>query len=79
MITDAAGAVAGTHTYDAYGQPTGSTGAATTPFCFAGQYRDGESALIYLRARYYDPSSAQFLSRDPAVGTTRRVQSPGVV
>jgi RHS repeat-associated protein len=27
---------------------------------------DAESGLQYLRARYYDPATAQFLTRDPA-------------
>lgn len=36
-----------------------------------GQYMDPETGLIYLRARYYDPATAQFLSRDPAVASTR--------
>lgn len=31
---------------------------------------DPETGLIYLRARYYDPSTGQFLSRDPAVAVT---------
>jgi len=35
------------------------------PFRYAGQYRDAESGLYYLRARYYDPATAQFLTRDP--------------
>jgi uncharacterized protein RhaS with RHS repeats len=29
------------------------------------------TVLYYLRARYYDPSTAQFLSRDPMAATTR--------
>ena len=28
-------------------------------------------SLCYLRARYYDPASGQFLSRDPLVSLTR--------
>jgi RHS repeat-associated protein len=36
----------------------------------SGRYIDTESGLIYLRARYYDPATAQFLSRDPLTATT---------
>jgi RHS repeat-associated protein len=39
-------------------------------FC-AGQYTDAESGLIYLRARYYDPATGQFLTRDPIESITR--------
>jgi RHS repeat-associated protein len=38
---------------------------------YAGQYTDAESGFYYdLRARYYDPAAAQFLSRDPLVALT---------
>ena len=70
-LTNQAGIVVGTETYDSYGNPTISTGTVTSPFGFSGQYRDAESGLTYLRARYYDPTTAQFLSRDPLVATTR--------
>jgi RHS repeat-associated protein len=71
LVTDQTGAVRATFTYDPYGNLSGSTGTATTPLLYAGQYRDAESGLYYLRARYYDPSTAQFLSRDPLVAATR--------
>jgi hypothetical protein len=32
---------------------------------------DPDSGFYYLRARYYDPSTAQFVGKDPAVGSTR--------
>jgi RHS repeat-associated protein len=70
-LTDQTGAVAGTAAFDAYGNATGSTGMAT-PFQFAGQYLDNESGLYYLRARYYEPATGQFTSRDPAVASTRQ-------
>ena len=35
------------------------------------QYTDPETGLIYLRARYYDPTTAQFLTRDPLDALTR--------
>ena len=70
-LTNAAGAVAATFSYDAYGNITGSTGASTTPLLYAGQYRDTESGFYYLRARYYDPSTAQFVTRDPLTPITK--------
>ncbi len=39
-------------------------------FCiFAGEYYDEESGHYYLRARYYDPVTARFISRDTYMGT----------
>src|SRR5206468_3681876 len=43
----------------------------TNPFRWAGQYRDAESGNYDLRARTYDPATAQFISRDPLESLTR--------
>jgi RHS repeat-associated protein len=53
------------YSYDAYGNTTASSGTASTPLRYAGQFQDPESDLYYLQARYYDPATAQFISRDP--------------
>jgi RHS repeat-associated protein len=37
---------------------------------FDGQYASTDTGLIYLRARTYDPATAQFLTVDPAVSLT---------
>lgn len=52
-----------------YGQPTHS-GTATTNLQFSGQYTDPETSLNYLRARYYDPTTTQFLTIDPQLAQT---------
>jgi RHS repeat-associated protein len=67
MLTNAAGEVTATFTYGPYGKPEGSTGSATTPLGFAGQLTDSATGLQFLRARFYDPATGQFLSRDPAI------------
>jgi RHS repeat-associated protein len=36
-----------------------------SPFLFHGQYFDYDAGLVYLRARFYDPYTGQFLERDP--------------
>jgi RHS repeat-associated protein len=71
-ITDSAANVVATYTYDPYGNLAASTGSVTNPYGWAGEYRDAESGLTYLRARYYDPGTAQFLNRDPLVDLTRQ-------
>jgi len=38
---------------------------------YDGQYTDEETGFQYLRARYYDPETGQFLSVDPIVALTR--------
>lgn len=74
-ITSVSGAPQQTYSYDPYGNTLITTGSLVQPFQFAGQYRDSESGLYYLRARYYDPATGQFISRDPAVATTRQPYS----
>jgi RHS repeat-associated protein len=69
-LTNQLGAVVATFTYSAYGGSS-SLGAASTPLRFAGQYVDSETALVYLRHRYYDPATGTFLSVDPAVSITQ--------
>jgi RHS repeat-associated protein len=70
LLTGATGTVTGKCTYGAYGAPT-CEGTATTPLGYDAQYTSSDTGLIYLRARVYDPATAQFLTVDPAVGTTR--------
>jgi len=40
----------------------------SNPFRYAGEVFDAESGMIYLRARYYDPSVGRFISEDTYKG-----------
>jgi RHS repeat-associated protein len=65
LLTDSSGASVATYQFDPYGNLVASSGSnITNPLRFAGQYQDSESGFYYLRTRYYDPASGQFLSRD---------------
>jgi RHS repeat-associated protein len=68
MLTNSTGESVGTASYTAYG--TRTTTGTTSPFGFAGQYTDAETGLQWLRARYYDPATAQFLTVDPITAAT---------
>jgi RHS repeat-associated protein len=70
MLTSSSGTVSGTTTFDGFGNKLGATGTASTPLGYDGQYTSADTGLIYLRARSYDPSTAQFLSVDPLVEMT---------
>jgi RHS repeat-associated protein len=69
LLTGSAGTTTGSITFDAYGNKVESTG-TTTPLGYDGQYTSSDTGLIYLRARTYDPATAQFLTVDPLVGIT---------
>jgi len=49
-----------------------TTTGTTTPFGYAGQYTDPATGLQYLRARYYDPATQQFLTVDPLLAQTEQ-------
>jgi RHS repeat-associated protein len=70
-LTDVDGAVVGAFSYDPYGRLVGSTGTVTTSLGYQGQYTDPSTGFMYLRARWYDPATAQFLTRDPLESVTR--------
>src|SRR5665647_2569345 len=68
MITSSTGTSVGTATYTAYG--TRTTTGTTSAFGYAGQYTDTETGLQWLRARYCDPTTGQFLTVDPLTAAT---------
>ncbi len=72
LITNSTGQTAATFTYNPYGTLQASTGTTTTPLGYAGQPTDPQSGLQYDQARYYDPTTGQFLTVDPLVETTRQ-------
>ncbi|MET0600771.1 MAG: RHS repeat-associated core domain-containing protein [Baekduia sp.] len=69
-LTDALGVTVQSYSYDPYGQLTSATPTVENPFRYAGQYTDDATGFQYLRARYYDPTTGQFLSRDPLESST---------
>ena len=70
LITGEKGEVTGAYTYGPYGATEGRTGTATTPLGYDAQYTSPDTGLIYMRARTYDPATAQSLTRDPWVAIT---------
>ena len=52
--------------YDAFGNQIGRDENDTNPFRYSGEYWDGETENIYLRARMYDPGAGRFTAEDPA-------------
>jgi RHS repeat-associated protein len=71
QIVDASGNVLLTESYEPYGKLLSSSGSATSIFAYAGEQADS-SGLIYLRARYMNPTLGIFTSRDPWSGDQLR-------
>jgi RHS repeat-associated protein len=74
-LVNQSGQLIASYTFSSYGHTVGTTGTPTVlannPFGFAGSYTDSESAYLFLMNRYYDPTTAQFMSVDPAVDLTQ--------
>ncbi len=67
-LTDSTGKVTKKYTYDAFGVEKNIDENDTNAFRYCGEYYDAETATVYLRARYYDPSIGRFISRDSFAG-----------
>jgi RHS repeat-associated protein len=72
-LVNAQGSPTETTTYTPFGQPEG-TGLSGTDFGFTGEYTD-ETELLYLRARYMNPTMGGFVSLDPFEGVSARPMS----
>ena len=64
---DAAGNVVATFAYDAFGNTVAEDGtlAGAFRFKYSTKYHDAETGLIYYGYRYYAPTAARWLTRDP--------------
>jgi RHS repeat-associated protein len=65
QLTDATGAVTDTYDYDAWGNSVNATGSTPNVYRYRGEQYDPDLNLYYLRARYLNPLTGRFVSRDP--------------
>jgi len=66
QLTDGAGAVSDTYSYDGFGSLLNRSGTSPNPYLFAGERFDAPLGEYNLRARFYDPRIGRFSSIDPA-------------
>src|SRR5690606_2441274 len=69
LTTNTTGTTTSTHNYTPWGKTTTQTGTPPT-LGYQSQYTDPETNYQYLRNRYYDPTTTQFLSPDPLFAVT---------
>jgi RHS repeat-associated protein len=67
-VTSATGKVLTAQSYDAFGNLRVVNG-PTSEFQLNGQQTDSEDGLLYMRARYYDPTLGRFIMRDSNTGS----------
>lgn len=66
--TDVSGNITATFDYAPYG--TQAMGTAPNGPGYTGHVNDPDTGLVYMQARYYDPTTGQFLSTDPVPPAT---------
>jgi RHS repeat-associated protein len=75
QLTNLSGAVTDTYNYDAFGNLLNSTGTTPNNYLYRGEQYDPDLNLYYLRARYYNPATGRFMSRDPQDGELKEPAS----
>jgi RHS repeat-associated protein len=68
LLTDSAGTVTDTYDYDAWGNTVNTTGSTPNVYLYRSEQFDSDLLLHYLRARYFNPLTGRFLTRDPWAG-----------
>jgi RHS repeat-associated protein len=69
MLTNSAGAVTDAYEYDAFGNMISSAGTTPNVYLYRGERYDSDLSLYYLRARWYNPVTGRFMTRDPYEGS----------
>ena len=62
------GETTASYKYDAFGVEKDIVDSDTNAFRYCGEYFDTETGTVYLRARYYNPTTGRFISRDSFAG-----------
>jgi RHS repeat-associated protein len=80
--TNANGDLTGSYLYTAFGEQQTVAGLKDTThqktrFGYAGEWQDPDTGLYNLRARWYDPTDANFINRDPLEQSTGEAYSYG--
>jgi RHS repeat-associated protein len=68
MLTNSAGTVTDAYEYDAFGNLIAQTGSTPNAYLYRGERFDSDLGLYYLRARWYNPATGRFMTRDPYQG-----------
>jgi RHS repeat-associated protein len=68
QLTNSAGTVTDTYEYDAFGNEVNHAGTTPNNYLYRGEQYDADLVLYDLRARYFNPATGSFLSRDPEDG-----------
>ncbi|HYF36739.1 MAG TPA: RHS repeat-associated core domain-containing protein, partial [Prosthecobacter sp.] len=63
--------VVNSYEFDAFGAPMNKMEGVANDFQFHGEMQEEETGLLFLRARFADPETGRFLSRDPKAGSLR--------
>jgi RHS repeat-associated protein len=68
QLTDITGKQTDSYEYDTFGNSFTKTGLTPNNYLYRGEQYDSDLGLYYLRARYYNPITGRFVSRDPLDG-----------